>query len=104
VNPGLSVRMSRIPAKGFAHTCAYLISGIWKSGMHIPCRTQTSSTMLGREFSAAADLGDVVSELTIITLPRYTGTFFFFFFFFSGTVRRAPARPYYDKTQRMPHA
>ena len=26
------------------------------------------------------------------------------FFFFSGTVRRASARPYYDKTQRMPHA
>ena len=29
---------------------------------------------------------------------------FSFFFFFSGTVRRALARPYYDKTQRMPHA
>ena len=27
-----------------------------------------------------------------------------FFLFFSGTVERAPARPYYDKTQRMPHA
>ena len=26
------------------------------------------------------------------------------FFFFSGTARRASARPYYDKTQRMPHA
>ena len=24
--------------------------------------------------------------------------------FFSGTVERAVARPYYDKTQRMPHA
>jgi hypothetical protein len=29
---------------------------------------------------------------------------FVFFGFFSGTVRRASARPYYDKTQRMPHA
>jgi hypothetical protein len=27
-----------------------------------------------------------------------------FFFFLSGTVERASARPYYDKTQRMPHA
>ena len=26
------------------------------------------------------------------------------FLFFSGTVRRASARPYYGKTQRMPHA
>ena len=25
-------------------------------------------------------------------------------FSFSGTVRRAVARPYYDKTQRLPHA
>ena len=27
-----------------------------------------------------------------------------YIFFFSGTVRRALARPYYDKTQRLPHA
>ena len=27
-----------------------------------------------------------------------------YIFFFSGTVRRALARPYYDKTQRKPHA
>jgi hypothetical protein len=36
---------------------------------------------------------------------RYTSCIYtYFFLFFSGTVERDVAHPYYDKTQRMPHA
>ena len=34
----------------------------------------------------------------------HTVSCIFCFCFFSGTVERALARPYYDKTQRLPHA
>ena len=48
------------------------------------------------------ELGEVI-DLTLECLD-HVHLSYIYMSFFRGTVERALARPYYDKTQRMPHA